>query len=95
MNHTTIKKLFYDFKKRELIVKDTDLNTHDKKAWIPIDANPSRKDDCFYLGDLSLQDCGKFADYVKEEERTCMRDPPFPELSKILYYYEEWKERKK
>jgi len=86
-----MKKLFYDFQKKELIVKNIDFNMHDKRAWISIDANPSRKEDCFYLGEMTLGDCGNFAHYVTAEERTCMRNPPFPALPILLKYFEEWK----
>jgi hypothetical protein len=90
MDYTIKKKLFYDFKQKKLIVKDKGFNMHDKEAWISIEANPSRKEDCFYLGEMTLGACGNFAHYVTEEERTCMRNPPSPSLPVLLKYFEKW-----
>ena len=34
----------------------------------------------------------KVCGYVKEKERIGVRDPPFPELAKVLQYFKEWQE---
>ena len=88
-------KLFYNFKEKKFIVKPLDFNMYDKKAWFSIAEKPSRKDDCFYLEDMSAGDRGNFIDYVKDKERIGVRDPDYPELSKVLCYFKEWKENKK
>jgi hypothetical protein len=90
-----MKKLFYNFKDKKFIVKDLNFDMHSKEAWISIEEKPSRKDDCYFLAEMSLELCGKFADYVKEKERIGVRDPPFPNLTTVLQYYKEWKESKK
>jgi hypothetical protein len=41
---------------------------------------------------MGLEVCGKFASYVREKERIGVRDPPFPELAKVLQYFKEWNE---
>ena len=87
-----VKKLFYNFKGKKFIVKDLNFDMHNKEAWISFEENPSRKDDCYFLGERSLEVCGKFADYVKEKERISVRDPPFPELAKVLQYFKEWQD---
>lgn len=87
-----MKKLFYNFKDKKFIVKDLNFDMHNKEAWISIEENPSRKDDCYFLGEMSLEVCGKFAFYVREKERIGVRDEPFPGLAKVLEYFKEWKE---
>jgi len=90
-----MKKLFYNFKDKKFIVKDVDFEMHKKEAWISIEEKPSRKDDCYFLGEMSLSICGKFADYVKEKERIGRIDPALPDLITVLKYFKEWKESKR
>jgi hypothetical protein len=95
MENTKMKKLFYNFKDKKFIVKDLNFDMHDKEAWISFEENPSRKDDCYFLEEMSLKVCGKFADYVKEKERIGRRDPSLPDLATVLKYFKEWKESKR
>jgi hypothetical protein len=94
MGNTKIKKLFYNFRDRKFIVKDLNFDMYNKEAWISIDERPSKKDDCCFLGEMELEICGKFADYIREKERIGVRDPPFPDLTTVLQYYKEWKKAK-
>ena len=91
MKNANIKKLFYNFKEKRLIGKDLNFNMHDRLAWISFEEKPSRKEDCYFLGEMILEDCGKFAYYVTEKERIGPRDPPLPDLTTILKYFKEWK----
>ena len=94
MELTIIKKLFYNFKDKKFIVKDLNFDIHNKEAWIT-EERPSRKDDCYFLGEMELEVCGKFADYVREKERIGPRDPDLPDLTIVLKYFKEWKEGKR
>jgi hypothetical protein len=86
-------KIFYNFRDKKLIAKDIDFNMHDKQAWRSIEEKPSRKNDCYFLGEMSLEDCGKFEDYVRDKERIGIRDEPLPAMPILLKYFEEWKEK--
>jgi hypothetical protein len=86
------KKIFYNFKDKNLIVKDLDFNMHDKLAWRSAEEKPSRKNDCHFLAEMSPEDCGKFEHYVRDKERIGIRDEPLPALPILLKYFEEWKE---
>lgn len=85
-------KLFYNFKKKEFIVKPLSFSMLDKKVWFNTAEKPSKKDDCFYLGEMSEGDRSSLIEYVKDQERIGVRDPDLPELSKVLQYFKEWKE---
>jgi hypothetical protein len=85
-----MKKLFYNFKDKKFIVKDLNFDMHNKEAWISFEEKPSRKEDCYFLGEMSLQDCGKFHGFVLDKERIGVRDESLPELPVLLKYFKEW-----
>jgi hypothetical protein len=91
MKEKNFKKVFYNIKEKNIICKDLDFNMHDKRAWISFEEKPSRMEDCYFLGEMRLENCGKFEDYVKEKERTGPRDPEIPGLFTVLKYFNEWK----
>ncbi len=93
MKYTNIKKLFYNFKQKKLICKDLDFNINDKHVLISFEEKPSRKEDCYFLGEMTLEDCGKFAYYIREKERIGVRDEPLPELTMLLKYFKEWQKQ--
>jgi hypothetical protein len=95
MKDTNIKKLFYNFKDKKFIGKDFDFNMHDNRSWISFEEKPSRKKECHFLGEMSIDHCGEFNSYVIERERIGPRDPEFPELTTVLEYFKEWNEGKR
>jgi hypothetical protein len=91
MENPNKQKYFYNFKNKEFIVKDIDFDMHNKQAWKSIEEKPSRKENCYFIGEMSREDYGLFRYYIGEKIRIGVRDEPLPALPILLKYFAEWK----